>query len=256
VLGASRGSNDYGARRGGHAFRSPLRGAGLVSEHFGFGPDETWPQHQEKFWNTALAEARRAGWTLTYYPSGHSFGVVTCPGGQHTFRVDKTARGGETKSIEARKSVRARCRCGSAEGDRKVQESQQECGRLLDTADELIVKADTGLTAAEAREDALEELERLELLLRSASLTIEDVEAEQAAWGTICRYDGAPGPRLIASDLDEAEANVDDAESVVDDLKAALARPLLIRVRAAANRIAALRTRLAALRERMDPDCS
>jgi hypothetical protein len=61
-----------------------------------YGPDETWPTHQKPYWNKILAVACQAGWTLNYIDAPHRFGVASCPAGEHTFSVDKTASGGET----------------------------------------------------------------------------------------------------------------------------------------------------------------
>jgi hypothetical protein len=62
-----------------------------------YGPDDTWPTHDKKHWHEPLAAARRAGWTLTYVNAPHRFGVVNCPANEHSFVVDKTAKGSETK---------------------------------------------------------------------------------------------------------------------------------------------------------------
>ena len=79
---------------------------GSMSTHY--GPGDSWPRHQKQWWNEALAEAHAAGWTLNYIDAPHTFGVVSCPSEdddtRHSFMVDKTARGGETKSKEARNS--------------------------------------------------------------------------------------------------------------------------------------------------------
>lgn len=219
-----------------------------------FGPDETWPQHQKPYWRSVLAEAREAGWTLTHVNAPHTFGVVTCPAGEHTFMVDGTARGGETKSREARKIIRSRCRHGSVRDGGKVRERQEECCRLLDTAEQLIANADTDLTAAEDKQQAWDELELLEIQVESASVTIQQV---QAAWETVYESDGAPEPELISGHLDEAELTVGRGESVAEVLGArhpALARPLLDRVGVAVGRIAELRDRLASLREKSGSD--
>jgi hypothetical protein len=160
-----------------------------VSAHR-FGPEDTWPSHQKPYWNKPLGEARRVGWTLNFINASHSFGEVTCPAGEHTFDVDQTARGGETKSKEATKKIRW-CRHGTSQSGSKARERQDECMHLLDVADELVATAADGLTKAEVKQAAEEELDRLELQLQTAYSNLDEVDAAlQAAMDA----DDAPEP--------------------------------------------------------------
>ena len=223
-----------------------------------YAPTETWPEHQKPYWNEALAEARRAGWTLTYIGAPHKFGVVSCPQGEHTFLVDKTATGGETKSKEARKRIRT-CRHGSVQDGSKVQAREAECKHLLDSADLLICDAEAGLARAETQQDAWAELELLEVQLQTAELTVnEALSAEQeAAWGGVLDVDDAPDPPEIAAVLDDAAAVVAQGEEIANVLgrgRPGLAKPLLRRAHRAESRIVDLRDRLRVLQERSKPE--
>jgi multidrug resistance efflux pump len=220
-----------------------------------YGPDDSWPRHQKQWWNEALAEAHAVGWTLNYIDAPHTFGVVSCPSEdddtRHSFMVDKTARGGETKSKEARKLVRT-CQHASTVTGSKVRVRQEECERLLHEAERLISIADAGLTSAEAQAAAWADLERIETQLETAEANLAEVlrreleEALQAADDA----DDAPEPDTIAATLDDAATAVTRSESVATVLKMRkpkLAQPLLNRAQAARVRIADLRDRLGAL---------
>jgi hypothetical protein len=157
-----------------------------------YGPGDTWPSHQMPYWNKALGEARGAGWTLTHIDAPHLFGTVSCPAGEHTFSVDKTAQGGETKSKEAIKKIRW-CQHGTGRGGSRVQERKEECIRLLGVADQLIAQAAEGLALAEAKQTAQENLDRLEVLLQTATSNVEMVLADQeAALQAAIEVDDAP----------------------------------------------------------------
>jgi hypothetical protein len=218
-----------------------------------FGPDDTWPSHQKPHWNKPLGEARRAGWTLTFIDAPHRFGVVSCPGGEHTFDVDQTATGGETKSKEATKKIRW-CRHGTIQGGSKVRARQEECNNLLDVADELIAAAAEGLTMAESKQVTEVELDRLEHQLQTANLNIDEVDAAlQAAMDA----DDAPAPEAISALIDDADAKVAQGEAVAKALRVGrpnLATPLLERAQAAHMRLDHLNSRLTLLQERIRPD--
>jgi hypothetical protein len=218
------------------------------------GPAETWPKHQFPFWNRALSEGQSAGWSLRYVDAPHTFGYAYCPGGPDgfscSFMIDKTAKGGETFSVEARKLIR-NCRHGSAGPSSKVL-ARQECQRLLDQADRLIGSVAGGLDAAEARQAAQVELDRLQLQIEAVEANLDDIlqrdvdEALRAVYET----DGAPTPNELSGTLAEAVAAVGSGETVATKLKRGrphLAGPFLQRVLAARTRIAALRARLEGL---------
>lgn len=210
---------------------------------------------RKPFWNEALDEARSAGWTLVYVNAPHKFGVVSCPGGEdsirHSFMVDKTAVGGETKSREARKAIR-NCRHGSAVNGSKVRDRQAECQRLLDEAERLIDLADSRLTLAEAKQAAWAELERIEVQLETAAANLAEIlrEQQEQAWQAAQDFDDAPGPDAIAENIGDAAAAVDGSEKVATALKVGrprLAQPFLDRAEASRARIRELRQRLLAL---------
>ena len=220
-----------------------------------YGPDETWPRHQKPYWNEALSAARTAGWTLKYIDAPHRFGDLFCPGGEDgvrcSFTVDKTAKGGETKSREALKLIRG-CGHGSVIQGSKVRARQAECQRLLDHANRLIDIAATGLAAAEAQQAAWAELERIQTQLESAEANLAEVlrEEENAALQAIYDTDNAPVPSDIADALDDVLVVVANGESAATALKVRkpqLAKPFLDRARQARTRIAGLRVRLEAL---------
>ena len=220
-----------------------------------YGPGETWPRHQMPYWNVALAEARAAAWTLHYIDAPHCFGTVFCPGGddgmRHSFKVDKTARGGESMSREARKLIR-RCQHGSSTTGSRVRARREECRRLLDEAEQLISIGDDWLTMAEARLAAWADLERLETQLETAAANVAETlrTAQEAAWQAASDADDAPEPDAIAETLDDAATAVGDAKSTATTLKRRrprLADPLLDRAQDALARIAELRNRLDAL---------
>lgn len=241
--------------RQGHQRRVPPKGLSPAMSKTQYGPDATWPRHQMPYWNEALDEARAAAWTLHYLDAPHRFGDVFCPGGddgmRHSFRVDKTARGGESMSREARKLIR-RCQHGSSTIGSKVRTRQEECRRLLDEAEQLISIADDGLTMAEARAAAWADLERLETQLETAAANVAEVlrTEQEAAWQAASDADDAPDPDTIAETLDDAATAVASAESAATPLnvrKPRLAKPLLDRAQDALARIAELRNRLKAL---------
>jgi len=224
-----------------------------MSTHY--GPGDSWPRHQKPWWNEALAEAHAVGWTLDYIGAPHTFGVVSCPSEdddtRHSFLVDKTARGGETKSKEARKLVRA-CQHASAATGSKVRQRQEECERLLHEADRLISLADAGLTLAEAQAAAWADLERLETQLETAEANLSEIlrREQEEAWQAAGDASDAPEADTIAVILDDAATAVTRSESVATALKIRkpkLAEPLLHRAKAARVRIADLRDRLGAL---------
>ncbi len=218
-----------------------------------YGPAQTWPTHQKPYWNKALGEARNAGWTLTYIDAPHSFGSVSCPAGEHTFSVDKTARGGETKAKEAIKKIRW-CPDSTAEPGSKVRSRQRECERLLAVAEELITIAEDGLTAAVEKQAAQHELDRIELLLQTANSNLSEILAEQeAALLAALEVDYAPKPAGISATLEDAREKVQHGESVARTLSAGrpnLAAPLLHRARQAYARIDGLSAPLGTLQER------
>lgn len=220
-----------------------------------YGRDETWPRHQKSWWNEALGDARAAGWTLDHIDAPHRFGTVSCPSededDQHHFMVDKTARNGETFSVEARKLIRA-CQHGTATTGSKVRARQEECEHLLSEAEGLVALADAGLTIAEARVAALAELERLEIQLETAAANLAEAlrEEQEEAWRAALDATDAPEPDSIAAVLDDAAAAVTSTETVATALKVRkpkLAKLFLDRAHAAQVRIDELRDRLNAL---------
>ena len=216
-----------------------------------YGPDETWPSHSKSHWHQPLAQARAAGWTLVYVDAPHRFGVVRCPAGQHTFSVDRTARNSETLAKEAVKKI---TRCGHVGGRAHVE--QQEAGRLLDMASRLTADVAEGLSEAEAKQDAYEDLDRLQLLLETAELTVADaLAAQEAALEAAAAVDDAPAAPALSDKLDVAAGVVTKGESHVKALRSEhpeAAKPLLSHAAALRTRIGQLRYRVAALQGRHD----
>jgi hypothetical protein len=219
-----------------------------------YGPDETWPSHDKKHWRGPLAEARLAGWTLTYVNAPHRFGIVSCPAGEHTFEVDKTAKGSETKAREARKKIRW-CEhppVGSVKGQRDKSKNR------LDIADDLATEVEQELPDAQAKQSAQEAIDRLEVQLATATYNVDEVlrAVQDAALEAAIDVDGAPDPPALEAKLDDANAALTDGESTARSLgrgHPGVARPLLERARNLHERIEVLRSRLTALQQRNRP---
>lgn len=213
-----------------------------------YGPDETWPEHQKPYWNVALRQARAAGWSLT--TGGHWFGVVSCPSGEHTFGVDKTARGGETKALEVPKLLRS-CQHGTptASGS-KVALRRAECERMLTRAEELISIATADLRRAEQRHEAFAELDNLSVVVETADATVNEVlaAAQDEALDRAVGLEDAPDPAEIGTTLGEAELFAGNAAEVAGKIRRpGVAGPLLARANTAKASIVQLRERLATL---------
>ena len=214
-----------------------------------YGPCDTWPSHDKKHWHEPLAAARAAGWTLTYLDAPHRFGVVHCPAGEHSFSVDKTAKGSETMAKEALKRI---SRCGHPAG--RVRTERDKSQRMLDTATRLTVEVAAGLVAAEAKRDAQEVLDRLEIQLETAALNVDEVlAAQEAALEAAIVVDDAPSPPTLIDELNEATEAVTGGESRVKSIRSGypgVAKPLLNQATTLRARIGELRSRVAALQER------
>jgi hypothetical protein len=216
-----------------------------------FGPDDIWPSHEKKHWREPLAAARQAGWTLIYINAPHRLGVVRCPAREHSFMVDKTAKGSETKAKEALKRI-GWCDHPSD----RVRTVRDESQTLLDTAHHLTGEVEDGLLIADAKQDALEALDRLEIQLDTAAANVEEVllAEQEAALEAAITVDDAPDPPVLTSKLNEATAAVASSESLAKSVRAGhpgVAKPLLDQARTLRARIGELRSQLAALQERM-----
>jgi hypothetical protein len=216
-----------------------------------YGPDETWPSHDKKHWHEPLAAARAAGWTLTYLDAPHCFGVVRCPAGEHSFSVDKTARNSETMAKEALKKI---SRCGHPAG--RVRIERDEAQHLLDMAAQITADVIAGLVAAEAKLDAQEVLDRLELQLETAALNVAEVLAvQEAALEEAIAFDDAPDPPVLRGKLNEATEAVTEGEyraKLIGGGHPGVAKSLLAQATTLRTRIDELRSRVAALQERKD----
>jgi hypothetical protein len=213
-----------------------------------YGPDETWPDHQKPYWNVALKQARAAGWSLT--TGGHWFGVASCPSGEHTFGVDKTARGGETKALEVPKLLRS-CQHGTpTTSGSKVAARRAECERMLTRAEELISIATADLRLAEQQQEAFAELDNLSVVLETAAATVNEVlaAAQDEALDRAAELEDAPDPVDIQTTLGEAEHSASNAAELAGKIRRpGVAGPLLARANAAKASIGALREGLATL---------
>lgn len=214
-----------------------------------YGPNETWPSHEKKHWHDPLAAARQAGWTLTYVNAPHRFGIVSCPAKEHSFAVDQTAKGSETKAKEALKRI---AWCNHPMGD--VRDRRDESRRLLDLAARLAVEVEEGLGAAEAKRDAWAVLDRLELQLDTAASNVDAalIAAEEATWEVAMAVDDAPDPPAMEGRLDEAASALAGGESLAKSVRSSypgVARPLLDQAKSLRAHIAELRLRLQGLQE-------
>jgi len=212
-----------------------------------YGPNDTWPTHQKPYWNDALKAAREAGWRLT--TGGHTFGKLSCPTGEHTLSVDRTARGGETKAKEVPKRLR-QCQHGAVLPTSKVPARKAECELLLARAGELIASAEDDLWRVEQQQHALADLERLALILETADLNVDEVllSAQDEAIDRAAKLEDAPSQHAIASVIDDASGVLVQAEMVAELIrKAAVSGPLTARATALKACIRALRARLETL---------
>lgn len=220
-----------------------------------YGPGDTWPSHDKKHWHDPLAAARAAGWTLTYLDAPHCFGVVRCPAGEHSFSVDKTAKGSETMAKEALKRISW---CDHPAG--RVRTERDESQRLLDMAARLTTEVAAGLVAAEAKRDANEVLDRLAIQLETAALNVEEVLAAQdAALEAAVAVDDAPDPPALIDKLNEATEAVTGGESRAKSVRSGypgIARPLVNQATTLRARIGELRSRVAALQQRKESEPS
>jgi hypothetical protein len=129
---------------------------------------------------------------------------------------------------------------------------------LLDSAGRLTAEVEEGLPAAEAKQDAHEVLDRLEVQLDTAALNVDQVLAKQeAALEAAVAVDDAPEPPVLAGKLSEATAAVGSSESLAKSVRAGhpgVAMPLLDQARSLRARIGELRQRLGTLQERKRAD--
>lgn len=228
-----------------------------------FGPGDEWPAHAKPWWRKTLKHARGAGWTLHYLNASHLFGVAKCPAGQHAFKVDCTAKAGESFAIDADKAIRD-CPHGAGGTGSKVAERTFDAETLLATAERCIQLVERQLVQAEAHHHAMQELDRLALLLDTADANLKAVTdghasgdggegslgVQDAALERAIELEGAPAPPEIGATLDEAENAVDRAAGVVDSIRReGLATPLRARAGKARGDIATLRARLVDLEQ-------
>ena len=220
-----------------------------------YGPEDTWPSHDKKHWREPLEQARQAGWTLTYIDAPHLFGPVMCPGGEHRFDVDKTARGSETKAKEALKKIRS---CGHPPPG-PIQLRRDRSQQLLDIAEQIAQEVEQGLGGVQSQVDAFRALDRLEARLEAAAANLDEVlqgELDQALEAAIEADDAAPDPLDLEGRLDTATESVAEGESAAKSLRPdhpGVAKPLLERACKLSERITRLRGRLAAVQEQPPP---
>lgn len=213
-----------------------------------YGPTERWPEHQKPYWKRALKQAREAGWSLHHLAAAHRFGVLTCPAGEHTVNVDQTARGAETVAKDVPKRLRG-CTHGTEEIGSKVEQRRVRAETLLTSAEKLLDAADRDLGRLEASQAAWAELDRLELLVATAEVTLADVAADQeAAWRAAIDLEDVLEPAAIRGTLAEAEEATDEASLESARIRRpALTNALTRRVGLARARIDALKSRAGGL---------
>lgn len=212
-----------------------------------YPPDEQWPDHAKAYWNDVLAQAKAAGWTLEHLDAPHTFGFVRCPAGQHTFKVDSTARDAETWAKNAAKSIRI-CRHGTAQqAGSKVHSRIQVATALLDTADQLTDSAESSLDLLERNVNAQAELERLELLVTTAGLSVDQAAQESALAEAIEADQAAPEAAEVEDSLTEVSTHITEATATLKNVRKhpGLTKPLYARIAALRERLKPLADRLA-----------
>lgn len=180
-----------------------------------YSPDENWPRHQESYWRGALDVARAGGWRLKHLGAAHTYGWVSCPSGEHERKIGQTARNNETKAKELIKAV-GTCEqrgCGIDPADAAAQRAKID--RLLRTALQIVVQAETGLDLLHGRRAADRELDRLDALrlqLETAEAGVEAARAEeeiaeleeQALEAAVALAADGPGAEDLRTDLETA----------------------------------------------------
>ncbi|MGX7678282.1 hypothetical protein ACSMXN_05235 [Jatrophihabitans sp. DSM 45814] len=214
-----------------------------------FGADEAWPTESlPSHFRKPMQQAQAAGWSLHYQGADHWYGTLVCPAGEsdphvHTFKIDKTARGSGFFAAEASKKVTRNCRHGESGDGSKVKDRDAECAQLLDAAERLLDKVETGLDQAEAHQAAGRTLDQIEAQLDAADATVEQ------ALSDVYETQDAPSPDDLSDELDAAEASAVEANCTA--LRLSRGRPRLAKPHQERARLC--RERVAALRSRLDP---
>jgi hypothetical protein len=129
----------------------------------------------------------------------------------------------------------------------KVPHRQVEADRLLGQAEKLVDAAAGDLARAEEREIVRAEIERLEILLETAGLTVDEGlrVAQDEALDRAVDLEDAPGPDSVLATLDEADDAAGAAVGIATRIRRrSIADPLLERGARIRRRIAMLRARL------------
>jgi hypothetical protein len=179
--------------------------------------------------------------------------VVSCPAGDHTFKVGMTPKSSETHAKEAEKKVTwcEHLPPGS------LRDRRDRAGELLDVAERIALEVALGLDLIDERLDAYKLFNRLEIQLKTAAANVSEAlraEHEAALGAAIDADDAAPDPPALEAELDTASVSVSEGESEAKSMKEArpgVARPLLKRASDLRERIDALRNRLEALQEQL-----
>lgn len=190
-----------------------------------WGPDDRWPQHQEKRINEAYKVARGYGWTLTKH-NNHATYTLACPTGSHTRRVFSTGRAQESFAKDLLKFIH---RCPHAEPlGSKVAEAERHldnANRILDAAELLLesriananvfnmANQDQTADIAELLEEAVKLESKAADRLKTANLAPEPHEAVAAAEENLKAADNAVSP------LERTHADVKKARDRLTSLR-------------------------------------
>lgn len=203
-----------------------------------YGSGDTWPTHQKAYWRDAMERAQDAGWLFEYVDAPHTFGWLLCPCGDHRVKVDKTAVGAESYASGVTTKIRV---CEKARGLDSTSIKTAKADGLLGRAENLVSEAEGGIREVWAVHCANEQLERIGLQVDTADLTLQD-DALQAV---IYAEDGAPNPREVRRQVDDAEDQTQEAE----DVMAKVSRKA--KVTTYRQRVASLRERIRLVRDQL-----
>jgi hypothetical protein len=141
-----------------------------------YGPDDTWPEHDDDWWNEVLDAARARGWSLARH-SDHSWGSLDCPTNEcYVPPIFSTGRGAESVAKNCLKKVK---RCPHAVAVQNASIRQVE--GHLDAADTFLDAAEHLLARDARRAEIQELLDEADAKVRRSSELIEQ-DFDLAAW--------------------------------------------------------------------------
>lgn len=204
-----------------------------------YGNGDQWPSHQKAYWRTAMGRAQNAGWTFEHVDAPHTFGWLLCPCSQHNVKVDKTARGAEAFAARIPTRIRA---CEKARGMDSTSVKLVRAEHLLARAEELVSGAESSIGQFWQIQCARDELDRIELQIETADLTLQDAVVQ----AVIDAEDAAPDPSDVGARVDRAEDHADDAEGVLTTVSR------ITKAKAYTDRLTELRERIRTIRVQIE----